>query len=125
VSAPIEIDKYAVDGAWSDTIVLTEHKAFLFDKSKDLLVIPVSIGTYEGYKYSLWQGAYVFNITITARLVLKGSVAHLEAGASEWDNSYWVKRSLYIENVLYTVSDKKIKMNSLEDLTLINEIKFP
>jgi len=125
VSAPIEIDKYAVDGAWSDTLVLTEHKAFLFDKSKDLLVIPVSIGTYEGYKNSLWQGAYVFNITITARLVLKGSVTHLEAGASEWDNSYWVRRSLYIENVLYTVSDKKIKMNSLEDLTLINEIKFP
>ncbi|MDH5793265.1 MAG: beta-propeller domain-containing protein [Candidatus Bathyarchaeota archaeon] len=32
--------------------------------------------------------------------------------------------ALYIENVLYTVSDKKIKMNSLEDLTEIKEIQL-
>jgi len=122
VSAPIEIGKYAVDGVWSDTLVLTEHKAFLFDKSKDLLVIPVSV---YGDWYSQWQGAYVFNITITNGLVLKGSVTHQEAGANGWNNNYWIERALYIENVLCTVSDKKIKMNSLEDLTQINEIKFP
>lgn len=125
VSAPIEIDKYAFDGVWSDALVLTEHKAFLFDKSKDLLAIPVSMSTYDGYVYSQWQGAYVFNITLTNGLVLKGSVTHQEAGVNGWDSGYWVKRSLYIENVLYTVSDKKIKMNSLEDLKLINEIEFP
>lgn len=33
--------------------------------------------------------------------------------------------ALYIENALYTVSDKKIKMNSLEDLTEIKEIQLP
>jgi len=32
---------------------------------------------------------------------------------------------LYIENALYTISDKKIKMNSLEDLTEIKEIQLP
>ncbi|MGQ9530209.1 MAG: beta-propeller domain-containing protein, partial [Candidatus Bathycorpusculaceae bacterium] len=30
VSAPINITEYRVDGDWSDTLVLTEHKAFLF-----------------------------------------------------------------------------------------------
>ncbi|MFQ5836690.1 MAG: hypothetical protein ACE5HG_02440 [Candidatus Bathyarchaeia archaeon] len=35
-----------------------------------------------------------------------------------------MKRSLYIDNVLYTISDKKIKMNSLEDLEQINEIEL-
>jgi len=124
VSAPIEIGEYAVDGAWSDTLVLTEHKAFLFDKSKDLLVIPVSV--YSSWdKYSLWQGAYVFKITLTDGVVLRGGITHQEAGASEWESAYWVKRALYIENVLYTVSDKKIKMNSLDDLSLINKIEFP
>lgn len=111
VSAPIEIDKYAVNGTWSDTPVLTDHKAFLFDKSKELLVIPVSV-TYNWYEGS-WQGAYVFNITLSNGLVLKGNVTHQDSS---------VKRTLYIEDVLYTVSDMKVKLNSLEDLMLIKEI---
>jgi len=36
-----------------------------------------------------------------------------------------VKRALYIEDVLYTVSDAKIKMNSLENLEDINEVRLP
>jgi uncharacterized secreted protein with C-terminal beta-propeller domain len=123
VSAPVEVDMYSVGGAWSDTLVLTEHKAFLFDKSKDLLAIPVSI-YYNGDKYWQWHGLYVFNITISEGLVLRGNITHEEYGGVFWDSNYWVNRALYIENVLYTVSDKKIKMNSLEDLTEIKEIQL-
>ncbi|MHA2380840.1 MAG: hypothetical protein ACXADS_16335, partial [Candidatus Thorarchaeota archaeon] len=36
-----------------------------------------------------------------------------------------VERSLYIEDVLYTISQAKIKMNSLEDLEYINEVELP
>lgn len=122
VHSPIEIDKYTVPGAWSDTLVLEDHKAFLFDKAKELLAIPVSI--YDHYKGSVWQGDYVFKITSNCRLILRGSISHQETGISEWDSSYWVKRTLFIENVLYTVSDKKIKINSLEDLSLIKELIF-
>jgi uncharacterized secreted protein with C-terminal beta-propeller domain len=124
VSAPDEVDMYSVGGIWSDTLVLTEHKAFLFERSKDLLAIPVSI-YYNGDKYWQWQGIYVFNITISGGLVLRGNITHQENGGIYWDSTYWVKRALYIENVLYTVSDKKIKMNSLEDLTEIKEIQLP
>jgi metal-sulfur cluster biosynthetic enzyme len=35
-----------------------------------------------------------------------------------------VKRSLYIENVLYTVSDTKIKANNLSDLSLVKELRL-
>jgi len=72
----------------------------------------------------VWQGAYVFNITLTDGFVLTGSTTHLEEGMSIWDSSHWVDRVLYIDNVLYTVSDKKIKMNDLEDLTLLNKIEL-
>ena len=123
VSAPVEVDMYSVGGVWSDTLVLTEHKAFLFDKSKDLLAIPVSI-YYNGDKYWQWQGLYVFNITLSRGITLRGNITHQENGAIYWDSTYQVKRALYIENVLYTVSDKKIKMNSLEDLTEIKEIQL-
>jgi len=124
VSAPVEIDMYSVTGVWSDTPVLTEHKAFLFDKSKDLLAIPVSI-YYNGDKYWQWQGLYVFNITLSHGIILRGNITHQENGDTYWDSTYWVKRALYIENMLYTVSDKKIKINSLEDLVEIKEISIP
>ncbi|MEM2970990.1 MAG: beta-propeller domain-containing protein [Candidatus Bathyarchaeia archaeon] len=127
VSAPIEIDKYVVEGIWSDTPVLTDHKAFLFDKSKELLVIPVSISLIPlsiSLKEASWQGVYVFNINITLsdKLVLKGNVTHQEVGV--WNSNYWIQRALYIDNVLYTTSNAKLKMNSLEDLEFINEVEL-
>ena len=125
VSAPKNMSEYKIEGAWSDTLVLTEHKAFLFDKSKDLLVIPVST-SYDGYS-SKWpeQGAYVFNITLSGGLVLRSRITHQENGVDGWNSSYWVKRTLYIEDILYTISDKKVKMNNLEDLVFLKEIKLP
>jgi uncharacterized secreted protein with C-terminal beta-propeller domain len=122
VSDPVEIDMYSVEGVWSDTLALTDHKAFLFDRSKDLLAIPMSI--YYGGEYLRWNGLCVFNITLSDGIVLRGSITHQENSSINWDTVYDVKRALYIENVLYSLSDKKIKMNSLEDLTEIREIQL-
>lgn len=126
VTAPTEaVPSYIVNASWSDTTVTYDSKAFLFDKSKQLLALPVSInwaklvgGTY--YDNS-WQGEYVFNISLTNGFELKGNVTHQDV-TQQWNSDYSVKRALYIDNVLYTVSDKKIAMNNLEDLRLLKEI---
>ena len=130
VTAPTETAKFIVSGDWSDSTVLTDHKAFLFDESKQLLVLPVSIGFFkvkdnEYYTTNYWQGVYVFNITLSDGFALRGNVTHQENGVGGWESSYRVKRALYIENVLYTMSDKRIKVNSLEDLALLREIELP
>ena len=36
-----------------------------------------------------------------------------------------VRRSLYMDDVLYTISAKKILMNSLKDMSEINEVELP
>jgi uncharacterized secreted protein with C-terminal beta-propeller domain len=41
-----------------------------------------------------------------------------------FDSSCQIKRTLYIGDVLYTISDSKIKMNDLTDLTEINEVEL-
>lgn len=130
VTAPTETDKYIVSGDWSDSTVLTDHKAFLLDKSKQLLTLPVSINFIEVkngeyYTKRYWQGAYVFNITLSGGFVLRGNVTHQDNGVNGWESGCCVKRALYIEDVLYTVSDKKIKMNNLEALAFLNEIELP
>jgi len=122
VSAPEEATKYATE-KWSDSLALDDHKAFLFDKSKNLLVMPITV--YQDY---VWQGAYVFNFSIEEGIVLRGQITHMENDSGKEGLYYYspnyVKRALYIGNVLYTISDKKIKMNSLETLQEINEVKL-
>lgn len=122
VSSPTEMFKHYFEGLASDTPVLTEHKALLFDKARELLALPVAITNFD---YSFWQGAYVFDITLTNGLVVKGNATHIDPGVYIYDGRYYVSRELYIENVFYTVSEKNVKMNNLSDLSLINELKIP
>jgi inhibitor of cysteine peptidase len=136
VSDPKQIANYTIGDRGTDSPILRDHKAFLFDKSRNLLVIPVQVSEIDETKYPegvpsyvsgtpVWQGACVFNITLTDGFVLRGNITHLENGINIGDDSHWVNRALYIENVLYTLSNKRIKMNNLEDLTLLNQIELP
>ena len=136
VSSPEQIANYTIGDRGTDSPVLSDHKAFLFDKSRNLLVIPVQVAEVDETQYPegvppnaygtlVWQGAYVFNITVSDGLVLRGNITHQEDGMDIWEISYWVNRMFYIENVLYTVSDKKIKLNSLEDLAPLREVELP
>jgi len=132
MSCPKEIAKYEIGDRGSDSPVLRDHKAFLFNKEKNLLVIPVLVTEINEsgsppyiYGRSMWQGAYVFTISLTLeeKIVLRGNVTHVENGDVH-DTDYHISRTLYIGDVLYTISCNKIKMNSLLDLSEINELDF-
>jgi len=137
VGNPKQIANYTIGDRGTDSPILSDHKAFLFDKTRNLLVIPVLVAEINEEEYPggvppnaygdyVWQGAYVFNITLSDGFVLRGNVTHLENGVSEGESSgCWVNRTLYIDNVLYTISNKKIKMNDLETLQEINEVELP
>ncbi len=117
-SSPKELYSYKFGEAGSYSEANYEHKAFLFSKEKNLLVIPASIS--DGTRFYPWQGAIVFNIDVDNGISLKGKIDH---GKQQfWYNQ--IKRSLYIDNVLYTVSDSKIKANSLQDLSDLADVDF-
>jgi inhibitor of cysteine peptidase len=125
VTAPTEIDNYIVEAEYSDSPVLYDHKAFLFDKPKQLLALPVSTNMFgirdgnSGY----WQGAYIFDISLEQGFTLEGKITHQNV-ADQFEYNLNVKRILYVDNVLYTTSDKKVKMNDLESLEPLNEINL-
>ncbi len=128
VTAPAETAKYVVQADWSDSTVLWDHKAFLFDKPKQLLALPVSTSRVwvDGRPYieGFWQGAIIFDVSLEHGFTLRGNITH-QNSADQLESGFEVKRILYIENVLYTISDKKIKMNHLETLQEINELEIP
>jgi uncharacterized secreted protein with C-terminal beta-propeller domain len=132
VSNPVQISNVTMGDRGSDSPVLNDHKALLFDKQMDLLVIPVTVAEVDPSQYpngvpdsaygtQVWQGVYVYNITLTDGLVLKGNITHAET-AEMPPPTLWVTRALYIGDVLYTVSQGKIKLNSLADLTFLKEV---
>jgi inhibitor of cysteine peptidase len=143
VNNPVEISKYEIGDRGTESPVLSDHKAFLFDKSRNLLVIPIWVAEVDVTKYpegvpswaygeTVWQGAYVFDISLDTGLQLKGGITHIEYPFKPEQDSYFyyyyssysVQRSLYIDDVLYTISDAKIKMNNLENLDYINEVQL-
>jgi len=137
VNSPTEIAKYVVEGDWTYSQALGDPKAFLFDKQKELLVIPVSVTQYGVVDSTgrdvyigggFWQGAYVFNVTASG-FTWRGRIAHAENAASSlyyygFDYDQQVNRALYIDDTLYTVSNSKVKLNSLDTLALIAEVNL-
>jgi len=129
VTNPTQDATYVIGDRGSDTPVLTDPKAFLFDKTRNLLVIPAleanvtdPYPTPSSYGTPVWQGAFVFDISLYHDLILEGRITHLENGMDIYDQEYWVKRSLYIEDVLYTISDRMVKMNSLDDMSELGQV---
>ncbi len=142
--SPKEISKYEIGDRGTDSEALRDHKAFLFDRQKNLLVIPVLLAEIDKTKYAgevplyaygdyKWQGAYVFSLDTENGFRLKGRITHGDENDDSLAKSGWyyygsvaqVKRSLYMDDVLYTISGTKIKMNDLSDLREINSVKLP
>ena len=136
VRNPKLVDVQDIGGQGTDSEVLYDHKALLFDRSKNVLSIPVSIvPDYGEPRYTedgryieskVWRGFYVFGIDPEAGFDVKGKVEHFnDAGDYYYNYGTQGSRSLYIGDVLYTVTlNNVIKMNDLQTLEEINELEI-
>lgn len=147
VTNPKEKAKYILGGKGSDSLALRDHKAVLFDKEKNLLVIPVTLRAYENEAVSIpvmdsdmvserympvekyFVGAAVLNID-DSNIGLRGLISHSKNSSDNWcmGNCYnnVILRSLWIDDVLYTFSNGFLQANDISSLDLIKklELKF-
>ena len=137
VSNPVEMFKEKIGGRGTESPLLHNHKALLFSKEKNLLALPITLMEVKGpevvdgfpvYGEFTYQGAYVYNLNLTDGFQLKGRITHLSDQDYQMAGSYWydsdknVERILYINDVLYTLSGRYIKANSLNDLADISAL---
>jgi inhibitor of cysteine peptidase len=133
VENPKEVDTVLLGARGSESPVLHNHKAFLFDKEKQLLVIPATLTEKKNnakpneYGDFVFQGALVFQVTPTG-FKLRGNVTHIEDPQTYLKSGYYfesqsaIERSLYINDVLYTFSASRLQLNSLHDLQTLRKI---
>ncbi|MFQ6127724.1 MAG: beta-propeller domain-containing protein [Thermoplasmata archaeon] len=138
VNRPTEISKYVIGDRGTSSEALRDHKAFLFSRSRNLLIIPILLAEINESKYPdgvppnafgeyVWNGAYVFSITLRQGFLLKGRISLGDdyLGGFRYNyNSYSVRRSLYIEENIYTISESMIKINQMDTLEEIKELEL-
>ncbi len=141
---PTQISSTVIGDSRTSSAILTNHKALLFSKEKELLAIPVNnyaedfeitnssdsyssiVNSYTSYgKQYLSEGYLVYNINLKDGITLKGKVVH-EGTSSKYSsyNNTRLLRGAYIGNNLYTISEDMIKVNSLDDLKQLSELKL-
>ena len=141
---PVEISSTVIGDRRTTSAILTNPKALLFSKEKELIAIPVnnyaedisiaSSNTYEdtinAYKKNttkyISEGYSVYSINIEKGINLKGIITQENIDNKSQDTYYYTNskllRGVYIENNLYTVSEKCIKVSDLETLKEISKI---
>ena len=132
---PIETSRYIVGGPGTSSPAISDHRAVLFDKSLNLLVIPIEITAQQQnntiwYPYQpIWQGAYVFNVSPDNGIVFRGGVTQLTSSQLgqllTWPSyNHFITRTLYIGSVLCTVSNSEVQITSLTDLSEIGSVNL-
>jgi len=132
VNNPKVIDDIVVGDSSTQSEALYNHKAFFFDKSREVLSIPISgdVKSLENASsakmfapdYNRWSGFYVFDLDTSSGFDLKGTITHSDSDTRYYGMSN--ARTFYIDDILYTASQEYLKMNSFENLNEINSIKL-
>ncbi|MBN1861711.1 MAG: beta-propeller domain-containing protein [Candidatus Thermoplasmatota archaeon] len=146
INNPVEQAKIVIGDRGTDSPALYDHKAFLFDREKELLVVPLSLyeitqevkdryiaseGTEALFGTFAFQGAYVYHLSLEKGFEYQGRITHqTQEQMQHSDDYYWywgasntdITRSLFIGDVLYTISDSMVKLNNLMDLSEISSI---
>ena len=148
VRNPKQISQVVIGDSRTKSSILTNPKALLFSKEKELIAIPVNnynsdfeitnSDTYESVvnsytstsKSYISEGYCVYKINAKDGFQFKGTITHendnseKSTSKSYYSSSSKLLRGLYIENNLYTISESKIKVNNLDTLEMVSELKI-
>ena len=132
VKNPKVVDDVVIGDSSTYSEALNNHKAFFFDKTRDVLSIPInsdanSLKETSSSKriapdYNRWSGFYVFDLDKSDGFNLKGTVTHSDESSRYYGMGN--ARTFYINDVLYTASEEYLKMNHFNNLEQINSIKL-
>jgi len=127
VNNPQLVESIVIGEKGSDSAVLSDHRAFLLDKERNIMAIPIREVVHipvQGSKYEgshteeTWQGTYVFGINPDTGFTEKGRIKQgTGTSGDEWWYGSTVLRSLFMDDVLYTISRDRIVGSNLKDLT--------
>ncbi len=132
----------------TDSEALHNHKAFVYDAEKQLLILPISLhevtdaikeqyaqynsspnGDFPLYGEQVFQGAFVYRVSLQDGFKELGRITHITEEDSLKSGYYYdyeslVSRALIIGNAIYTFSVGQFQIHGLDNFNLIKKIPF-
>jgi inhibitor of cysteine peptidase len=129
-AAPVEKSKEVIGVAGTYSELQNNHKALMISLNKGIMAFPITVAGRTPYVTD-FSGAYVYNISTDA-FSFKGTVTHQTAETvinsgdyKYYDYNYNINRLVYIGDYLYSLSQGKMEVTSLKDMTKSGEVAFP
>ncbi len=130
MSDPKLLHKEVIGTRGSTSEAATNHLAFNYFAPKDLLAIPITICDGESYggAYAndmIFSGLLVYDVTANHGFTRRGGISHVKPGSEDsWNacSNWWtnsssvVKRSIFMDDYVYSVALDRIKTASLDNL---------
>lgn len=132
---PIEKFNFIYEGeglAYSQ--VSYNHKALLFSKERNLIAFPMRYidevtetelvnGVIQIRSQKIYREDYfVYHLDLEHGFTLQKKISHLPEGMITRANYYYINRGLYIGEYLYTISEGKIMIHTLDTYEFVKEI---
>ncbi len=132
IKNPKEIDAHVWGGTGSNSSIFSNRNALFFSYSNHLLLLPILIKNSNEKIFGNhdFNGVIVLNVDKQG-FSLNGLIDHNDILNLETKenknfsiNPEIIKKSVLINDVLYTFSDKGIKLNSLKGLNILKSFSF-
>jgi uncharacterized secreted protein with C-terminal beta-propeller domain len=134
---PTLAHKTTIGTRGSSSEAATNHLAFSFFAPRETLAVPVTVcegssGNGGDYGEMTFSGLQLYQVTTDSGFSLTGDVAHpyidpygdnesygVGASCSSWwtEAQSMVKRTVFMDDFVYSISERRIKVNDLRDLS--------
>jgi uncharacterized secreted protein with C-terminal beta-propeller domain len=121
VNKPVQESVQVIGNSGTYSEALYNHKAILFDSENNLLALPINLVKYNGQTYNETQSVFVFDVNVNKGINIKGQISHSD---NYYSQNSRIQRSLYINDILYTVSNNKIMANLITNLQHIASLQI-
>ncbi len=118
--------------SWGWSEALYDHKAFQYWAPKGLLAIPQSTYSHDYvngyYNYRYLSQLVLVNVDPAGALTIKGKIDHspyYSADPNKWWRYVDIRRSIFMGDFVYAVSDKAITAHRVSDLGRVAEQVLP
>jgi uncharacterized secreted protein with C-terminal beta-propeller domain len=119
---PVELDKEIIGDRSVDSAVLQDHKALLFDRERELMVIPYAdYGSFRDISRDFDNLFIVYNVNLEDGIVERLRIKQQVHGSSA--SLYGInQRSLYIGDTLFLHYGNRIDAYNLNSLSMLDGV---
>lgn len=140
VQNPRELYTEVIGDRGTDSEILHNHKALLFDRAKELLAFPVTVHEImdkdsrtkaSEYGEPIFQGVYVYTLNLEEGFTLRGKLTNYDDSWFEKTGDYFygsydlnMQRVIYIGEYLYGIAQNMITAATLEDVEVLKSLEL-